>query len=219
MQQTQTLKNANIDIFKKHKINDVMDYAQKYNKYINNDFLKKQGFSFEDINLILFNFKEEILTNNNRWLIKENNKLKQEIIEHKLTKKESIKHTETKQQVTENKIISETIEKVADNYKLTILYNKKHRAKQTHIIPIKNVKLVWKLIKKLSGKKAAKIRYNQIVPLVINAHKLHNVSLNAFSGGTNRKHYFRLYKFPLRILKIQGLIQTDFRGNVWINNN
>ena len=79
-------------------------------------------------------------------------------------------------------------------------------AKNTHIIPDKNVKAVKKIIKILC-KKNESTKYINIVNEIMEENGL-MFDISAFNGGKNRaKYYFPLYYYPMKVLESLNFIE------------
>lgn len=103
---------------------------------------------------------------------------------------------------TKNQKVKVTVNEFKHFYKLENDY-KKYNNKI--IVSKTQVKELLTLIKQCS--KIGKVKYKQLAELLIKKNNIEDVSTESFNGGNNRKHYFKYYYHPLKVLENLGKIK------------
>lgn len=187
------------DYIRQRLINDLIKHANDNKKAITKELFRKHGVPDFMINYTYKNRYEDLKMMNEKII----NDLKQELAQYKRQiagyKKSSSRRVHTTYQVREDN----------DNYYYRILKNSK--VKEQHIIPKKNVELLKKVFKHLQKNNDTKVfSYRQVVNYLILTHQL-DIDIDAFNGGTNRKYYFKIYYYPVKILEQQRFLKQKTR--------
>lgn len=76
----------------------------------------------------------------------------------------------------------------------------------------RDVQILWKIIKHHCPEVGDKTKYKILVPTLLKVHKLHDITVEGFNGGKNRKHYFRVYQYPSKILHKLVYVHYTLKG-------
>jgi hypothetical protein len=83
----------------------------------------------------------------------------------------------------------------------------------SHHIPKKNVNNLMNILANTEPKDD-KYTYRDVVEQVIKEYDLEMDNIDSSNGGRNRKIYFKLYYYPLKIMEWKGWIEYSGRGNI-----
>lgn len=88
-------------------------------------------------------------------------------------------------------------------------------AESTHVIPHKNVKVVWAIIKKICPRVNDKTKYREVAPYLIRYYDWTDVDLESLQGGRNRSSkLFPGWYFPVKVLEHLKYIHYGGRGTI-----
>lgn len=170
-------------------VDDIIKHCKTNKRLITKDLFVKQGFSTLEINWIKKD-KGDIIKMENENII---NTYKERIKELEDNLKNKTTKTKTKKDYIETK--EHFIYQIHDNGSTNkIRIDKKH------------VDELYKIIQLLTNKKNPTTTYQDIIHILLPKNNL-NISKDAFNGGKNRKTYFKLYYYPLKILELQNKIK------------